>query len=325
MKNTTDAGQMRAASIVGPGAVEVIRVARPEPSAQQVRIRLEGCGVCGSNLALWEGRPWFKYPPNPGEPGHEGWGVVESVGSEAPRELIGKRVAALSYRAFAEFDVAEASQVVPLPAALDGQLFPGEALGCVMNIYRRSEIERDQWVAIVGAGFLGTLLVQMAARAGARVLAISRRRAALDAAERAGATEGIVLDDWNEIERRVRERTGGRGCERVIEAVGEQGPLDLASKLVAERGKLIIAGYHQDRRQVDMQSWNWRGIDVINAHERSPEVYVRGIREAVDAVAQGLIDPKPLYTHTVPLEELGSALTALKTRPGNLIKGCVTL
>lgn len=325
MNSTADAGQMRAASIVGPGAVEVIRVARPEPSAYQVRIRLEGCGVCGSNLALWEGRPWFKYPPHAGEPGHEGWGVVDSVGSDAPRELLGKRVAALSYRAFAEFDVAEASHVVPLPAALDGHLFPGEALGCVMNIFRRSDIDRGQWVAIVGAGFLGTLLVQLAARAGAQVLAISRRRAALDAAERAGATEGIVLDDWNEIERRVRERTDGRGCERVIEAVGEQGPLDLASKLVAERGKLIIAGYHQDRRQVDMQSWNWRGIDVINAHERSPEVYVRGIREAVDAVAQGLIDPRPLYTHTVPLEELGSALTALKTRPGNLIKGCVTL
>jgi threonine dehydrogenase-like Zn-dependent dehydrogenase len=319
------ANQMRAASVVGPGKVEVIQVARPEPSAKQVRVRLEGCGVCGSNLALWEGRPWFKYPPHPGEPGHEGWGVVESVGAEAPQALLGQRVAVLSYRAFAEYDVAEADHCVPLPAALAGQPFPGEALGCVMNIYRRSAVESGQWLAVVGAGFLGTLLVQRATRAGANVIAISRRRSALDAAERAGAHTVLPLEDSGEIVRRVYELTGGRGCERVIEAVGEQEPLDLASKLTAERGRLIIAGYHQDARRVDMQQWNWRGLDVINAHERAPEIYVRGIREAVEAVANGTLDPAPLYTHAVPLSELGDALTALKTRPAGLIKGYVTL
>jgi threonine dehydrogenase-like Zn-dependent dehydrogenase len=322
---STQRAQMRAASIAAPGTVEVLNVARPEPNVRQVRVRLEGCGVCGSNLALWEGRPWFNYPPHPGEPGHEGWGIVESVGSEAPRELLGQRVAVLSYRAFAEFDVAEADHCVPLPAALDGQPFPGEALGCVMNIYRRSEIERGQWVAVVGAGFLGTLLVQLAARAGAHVVAISRRRSALDAAERAGAQEVIELEDHGHIQQRVNQLTGGRGCERVIEAVGEQAPLDVASKLVAERGRLIIAGYHQDRRQVDMQSWNWRGLDVINAHERAPEAYVRGIREAVEAVTNGALDPVPLYTHAVRLEALGEALTLLKTRPAGLIKGYVSL
>jgi threonine dehydrogenase-like Zn-dependent dehydrogenase len=316
---------MRAASIVQPGAADVVHTPLPEPSATQVRVRLEGCGVCGSNLPLWEGRPWFNYPPNPGEPGHEGWGVVEALGSEAPRELLGRRVAMLSYRAYAEFDVAEASHCVPLPAALDGLPFPGEALGCVMNIFRRTDAGAGQWIAVVGAGFLGTLLVQLAARSGAQVIAISRRRSALDAAERAGARETIELTDQGEIHRRVAELTGGRGCERVIEAVGEQAPLDLASALVAERGKLIIAGYHQDRRQVDMQSWNWRGLDVINAHERSPDVYVRGIREAIDAVTRGQIDPTPLYTHAVPLEELGLALTALKTRPTGLMKGYVML
>jgi NADPH:quinone reductase len=324
MKPATRA-EMRAASVVGPGSIDIIQTPLPQPSASQVRVRLEGCGVCGSNLPLWEGRPWFKYPPNPGEPGHEGWGVVDALGSEAPRELLGQRVAMLSYRAYAEFDVAEASHCVPLPAALDGTPFPGEALGCVMNIFRRTDTESGQWLAVVGSGFLGTLLVQLAARAGANVIAISRRRSALDAAERAGAREAIELTDHGEIQRRVRELTGGRGCERVIEAVGEQAPLDLASSLVAERGKLIIAGYHQDRRQIDMQSWNWRGLDVINAHERAPEVYVRGIREAVDAVARGVLDPSPLYTHMVPLEELGFALTSLKTRPAGLMKGCVVL
>ena len=46
----------------------------------EARVRLEGCGVCGSNLPVWEGRPWFQYPLDPGTPGHEGWGVIEEVG-----------------------------------------------------------------------------------------------------------------------------------------------------------------------------------------------------------------------------------------------------
>jgi threonine dehydrogenase-like Zn-dependent dehydrogenase len=316
---------MRAASVVAPGKIEVVRAPRPKPSARQVRVRLEGCGVCGSNLPLWEGRPWFNYPPHAGEPGHEGWGVVDSVGEDAPQDLIGRRVAVLSYRAYAEYDVADASHCVPLPAALGGQPFPGEALGCAMNIFRRSEVEKDQWVAVVGAGFLGTLLVQLAAKAGANVIAISRRRSALDAAERAGAQAVIELADHGDVVQRAAELTGGRGCERVIEAVGEQAPLDLASRLTAERGRLVIAGYHQDSRRIDMQSWNWRGLDVINAHERAPAIYVQGIRDAVAAVVNGVIDPAPLYTHAVSLDELGSALTALKTRPAGLIKGYVTL
>jgi NADPH:quinone reductase len=316
---------MRAAVVAAPGSIELREVPLPEPAAGQVRVRLEGCGVCGSNLALWEGRPWFQYPPAPGAPGHEGWGIVERLGEGASKDLLGQRVALLSYRAYAEYDVADAAHCVPLPAALAGQAFPGEALGCAMNIYRRSAIEPGQWLAVVGAGFLGTLLVQLAAKAGAHVIAISRRRFALDAATRAGAAAVIELGDRAQVIERVRELTAGQGCPRVIEAVGEQAPLDLATQLTAERGRLIIAGYHQDPRQVDMQQWNWRGLDVINAHERAPEAYVRGIRDAVQAVVSGLIDPAPLYTHAVPLAELGSALTALKTRPDGLLKGYVTL
>jgi threonine dehydrogenase-like Zn-dependent dehydrogenase len=315
---------MRAAVVSGPESIEIVRIPRPVPGKHQVRVKLEGCGVCGSNLALWEGRPWFRYPIDPGAPGHEGWGVIDSAGPGVDESLVGRRVAVLSYRAFAEYDVADAAHCVPLPAALDGKPFPGEALGCVMNIYRRSEIQANQWVAVIGSGFLGTLLVELASKAGAHVVAISRRRFALDAAARAGAIATLSIEDHGAIVREVMQRTGGRGCDRVIEAVGEQGPLDLATQLAAERGRLIIAGYHQDARRVDMQQWNWRGLDVINAHERAPEAYVRGIAEAVDAVTSGLLTPAPLYTHAVPLEELGSALTALKTRPDGLMKGYVT-
>jgi threonine dehydrogenase-like Zn-dependent dehydrogenase len=115
-------------------------------------------------------------------------------------------------------------------------------------------------------------------------------------------------------------------CERVIEAVGKQWPLDLAGELVAEGGRLVVAGYHQDGpRQVNMQMWNWKGIDVVNAHERDPAVQMQGLREAVEAVASGRLDPAPLYTHAYPLERLGEALDATRDRPDGFLKALVTL
>src|SRR5690606_33379810 len=104
-------------------------VAMPEPGPGQVRVKLEGSGVCASNLAVWEGAPWFEYPLSPGAPGHEGWGEIDALGSGVTGLEIGMRVAGLSGRAFAGYDIAEADQLVPLPAILQDQPFPGEPLG----------------------------------------------------------------------------------------------------------------------------------------------------------------------------------------------------
>ena len=112
----------------------------------------------------------------------------------------------------------------------------------------------------------------------------------------------------------------------MIEAAGTQQALDLASELTSERGRLVIAGYHQDGpRQVNMQLWNWRGLDVINAHERDPRVYVEGMRGAIDALQAGVIDPGPLYTHTFKLDELPQAFEAIDSSPEGFIKALITL
>src|SRR5690606_3394418 len=109
-----------------------------------------------------------------------------------------------------------------------GKPFPGEPLGCAMNVFRRSDIRAGQTVAIVGIGFLGAVVCRMAALAGARVIAISRRPFALEIARGYGASELIPMDDHWRIIERVKALTGGEGCDRVIEAVGLQWPLDLA-------------------------------------------------------------------------------------------------
>jgi threonine dehydrogenase-like Zn-dependent dehydrogenase len=318
-------GSMRAVILSGAGKIQVKEAELPQPGTGQVRVRLEGCGVCASNLTPWAGPEWMHFPTEPGALGHEGWGVVDAVGDGVEGLSVGDRVAALSYKSYAEYDVADADALVPLPDSLAGQPFPGEPLGCAMNIFRRSDIAAGQTVAIVGIGFLGAILTRLATDAGARVIAVSRRPFSLEVARAFGAAETIPMEDHTAIIGQVKELTDGGFCDRVIEAVGKQWPLDLAGELTRERGKLIVAGYHQDGpRQVNMWLWNWRGLDVINAHERDPKVYVAGIREAVDAVASGRLDPGPLYTHRFPLERLGDAFDATRDRPDRFLKALVT-
>ena len=303
---------MQAAVLAGPGEVRVGAAVVPEPEPHEVLIRVEGCGVCGSNVPVWTGAARTGFPLEPGEPGHEAWGVVAARGRDVDGVEPGQRVVALSYRAFAEYDVADAATVVPLPRELDGQAVPGEALACATNVFARSGVEAGQRVAVVGIGFLGALLVQLSARAGAEVVALSRRPFSREIAARMGARPASSAAD------------AGEAFDVVIEAAGTQSTLDVAAALVGVRGRLVVAGYHQGgRRTVDMQGWNWRGIDVVNAHERDPQAYVRGMSAAVEALVARRLDPSPLYTHRFPLERLGDALDAARDRPEGFVKALV--
>jgi threonine dehydrogenase-like Zn-dependent dehydrogenase len=317
---------MLAAVIAGSQKTEITEAAIPEPSAHEVRVKVEGCGVSLSNIPLWEGRNWFNYPRDAGAPGREAWGRIDAVGSEVRNLSPGDRVTMLSYHAFAEYDLARADEVAPLPRSLMGKPFPGEALASAMNVFRRAQAEPGENVAIVGVGFLGALLTQLAARAGARVIAVSRRTFALDVAREMGAAETIALDDHRRVIEEVVEMTQGRCCDLVIEAAGEQQTLDLAAELTRERGRLVIAGYHQGGpRHVNLRLWNWRGLDVINAHERDPRVYVEGMREAVAAVAHGRLDPAPLYTHVFNLDQIDQAMKLARSRPDGFLKALITI
>jgi len=293
---------MRAVVLARPGAAHAREVPLPEPCDEEVLVRLEGCGVCASSLPLWEGRPWFAYPAEPGAPGHEAWGVeVES----------GRRVALLSYRGYSEYETVPASATVPLPPELEDVPFPGEAVACALNVFARSGIACGDTVGVVGTGFLGLLLVQLAARAGARVLAFSRRETALALARSFGAETPAELED--------------ECCDVAIEAAGVQQTLDLAARLPRVRGRLVLAGFHQDGpRTVDLQTWNWRGLDIVNAHERDDRVRLEGIRAAAAAVAEGRLDPSPLYTHVLPLERTAEAFELARTRPEGFVKALVS-
>ena len=317
---------MIAAVLTQPGKFELKNTTSPELKEGQLKIRVEGCGVCASSIPLWEGREWFQYPVMPGAPGHEGWGIVDEVAADVTSFRPGDRGAFLSGNSYAEFDIANEHAVVRIPDSQAGKPFPGEPLGCAMNIFERSDIQEGDVVAIIGIGFLGALLCQLAKARGAKVIAISRRKYSLGFAERYGADEIVPLTETWDVAAKVGEITSGAFCHRVIEATGKQEALDIATEIVAEGGKLIVAGYHQDGlRQINFQKWNWKGIDVINAHERDPRRYLHGMSKAVEAVVNGKINPESLYTNIFPLEKLADAFSFTVSRPDGFMKALVQI
>jgi threonine dehydrogenase-like Zn-dependent dehydrogenase len=317
---------MRAAVLTGPGRIEIHEIQRPIPQTNELLIQVESCGVCASNVAPFEGRPWFSYPFEAGAPGHEACGRIGALGASKSGWQVGDRVAFLTGHGFAEYALAKTSALVALPSQFDGERIPAEPLGCVMNILRRSEIKPGMTVAVVGIGFLGTLLIQLAKAKGADVLAFGRRPFALELARKAGAKESIRLGDAQAVTAHVQALTEGRFCEVVIEATGKQAALDFASQITGIRGRLVIAGYHQDESsQINLRLWNWRGLDVINAHERDPAISIRGIREAIEAVRSGALDPRPLLTHAFSLDRLDEAMALTRDRPDGFMKAMIVL
>jgi threonine dehydrogenase-like Zn-dependent dehydrogenase len=317
---------MRASIFTGGEDVAIAHVARPAVGPGQVRVRLEGSGVCASSLPVWEGRPWFTYPSTPGEPGHEGWGVVDDIGDGVEPSMLGSRVAFLSTHAFAEWDVADAGSVAEIPAGLAGRDCPGEALACAVNAFDRARVMPGDIVAVVGVGFLGAAIVALAANAGATVVAFSRRPFARQRAMELGAVAaGDVAD--RDGAHRLLAAAGREGLADVVfEAGGVQSTLTLASTLCRTSGRLVIAGYHQDGlRSVDVSLWNWRGLDIVNAHEREPSRYVTGMRRAFGLVQRGVLDLDALCTHRVGLGDIGTAFAWMRDRPDGFLKAVVTM
>ncbi len=120
------ADTMRAAVLAAPGRIEMANVPVPQPGPGEVRVRLEGCGVCASNLEPWAGLEWLTYPGAPGGLGHEGWGTIDAVGPGVDLAP-GTRVAFLGTASFAEYDIAPAAAVVLLPAEFTGAISRGAA------------------------------------------------------------------------------------------------------------------------------------------------------------------------------------------------------
>jgi threonine dehydrogenase-like Zn-dependent dehydrogenase len=115
-----------------------------------------------------------------------------------------------------------------------------------------------------------------------------------------------------------------RGFDVVVEGSGIQPGLTLAGDLVRAHGVLSILGYHQGGpRQVEVGMWNWKAIDVVNAHVRRQETLMESMRIGLELEAAGLIDLGALVTHRYPLEEVDRAYGDLQSKPEGFIKAVI--
>ena len=305
---------MRSLKLLAPRQAQIVESDTPEPGPGEVLVRIAACGVCGSDLNAWRGVSGIEYPLAPGAPGHEVWGEVIASGAGVVSPRPGERVTGLMWNGLAECGLAMADNLVRVPEGFGSLPVLGEPLACAMNVLRRSQLQPGQRLAIVGFGYLAALIAQLLTETA--WVAISRREDSRRLATRLGAQAAY---DFGEVPSEAWD-----SFPVVIEAAGVQQTLDFATWLTAYGGRLVIAGYHADGpRIVNMQSWNWKGIDVINAHERRPAVYLEALRSAFERLRESPRDLAMLHTHTFSLDEVAEAFATAEARPGGFVKALV--
>ncbi len=326
---------MRAVVYVDVGKVRVAEVPAPgirEPDDAVVRVTASA--ICGSDLHFLHG----KAPLDPGEGiGHEAVGVVEAVGPRVERVRAGDRVVVSFVIACGrcwfcargqtqlcedfrnlgagvlggDLGGAQAELVrVPhadvnllrVPDGLDDEraLFLGDVLTTGMYGAALGDVGPGDTVAVVGAGPVGLFAAQASlARGAERVLALDLLDDRLALAERIGAEPLDVRARHAQMA--VAERTDDRGADVVIEAVGHPAALASAVDVVRRGGRVAVVGmYTSETVEVQVGVWWARALDVRFSGVCPVHAWWE---TALELVADGRIDPRPIVSHRLALEE----------------------
>ncbi len=288
----------------------------PRPPAGQVLVRVLHVGLCASELPEWQGGPAEGQAPIPA--GHEPVGTIHAIGDGVDGFRVGQVVTGRLEPALADYVYALPVDIVPVPSGLDPSVALGEPIGCVVDGYRRAMPAPGARTAVVGLGFMGLVMTRLLTLSPTScVWAVDPRSDARDAAVRAGATRVSAPDD---------PALGSDGFDLVVEASGTQPGLDLASALATEQGTLSILGFHQAAsRAVDVQSWNWKALDVVNAHVRDRHRLADSTRAALRLLGAGKLQIADMLSHRYPLEQVDQAYEALQNKPPGFIKAVIAL
>lgn len=337
---------MRAMAVAQYGApLRLLDLPRPAPGPGQVLVRVLGCGVCRSDLKIVDGAmPFSPSLRLPHVPGHEIAGEIAEFGpAEDGRSRgglrAGDRVVVYNYwgcrtcehcqageenlcerlrgwtgftspGGFQEYLVVPDDCVLPLPPTVPPE--HGGPLSCALGtayhaVVTQGAVRAGESVAILGAGGVGLHAVQVVRAAGARALAVDLQRHRLDAARVAGA-EG-AFPAGADAAGAVREATGGRGADVVVDTVGHHGSLLAATELVRKGGRVVLVGYTvaaADYPPLPSERVVLGQLTVTG----SRYVTRRELRRAFDLVARGLV--RPIVAEEVPLERANDALAMVR-------------
>jgi 2-desacetyl-2-hydroxyethyl bacteriochlorophyllide A dehydrogenase len=328
---------MRAVTFQAPGEVRIEEKPNPEiVAADDAVVRVEASGICGSDLHIYHGR----VPVEPGFTiGHEFVGTVLAAGPDVERVVVGDRVLGCFHTACAtcatclrsdyhrcengrtfghganlgDLQGAQAEQLlvpranltlrrVPEGMSDEVALFAGDVMGTGYHAVEHAGMRAGDTVAVLGLGPVGLCAVQAALAGGAtKVFAIDSVAQRLEMAGQFGATPVHLTEE--DPKRAVRAATEGRGVDVVVDAVGDPAPLAMAISLVRDAGTVSGIGAYAGRSEVPMGLAWLKGLtlrlglaNVIAHLDR-----VLGLLEG------GKLDPSPLVTHHMALDEVVDA------------------
>ncbi|HEY7836012.1 MAG TPA: alcohol dehydrogenase catalytic domain-containing protein [Solirubrobacteraceae bacterium] len=328
---------MRAVTFQAPGEVTVED--RPEPElleSTDAVVRVEATGVCGSDLHIYHGRvqiePGFTI-------GHEYVGTVVAAGDGVERVAVGDRVlgcfqtacgkcwfcrrglfqrcqhsrtfghgATLGSLQGTQADMAlipNADLVlrkVPEGMSSDVALFAGDVMGTGFHAVSASGMRPGDVVAVLGLGPVGLCAAQVARASGAaKVIAIDTVPDRLELARSLGAEPVHLVDE--DPKAAVRDATEGRGADVAIDAVGDPRALETAIRLTRACGSVQCIGVYAERAEVHMGLLWLKAITLRGGHAN----VLAHVDPVLAMMSSGVLDPSPLVTHHMPLEEAAEA------------------
>jgi putative PIG3 family NAD(P)H quinone oxidoreductase len=298
----------------GPEALVATEVDDPVPGPGEVVVDVVAAGVNRADLLQREGR----YPPPPGAPpwpGLECAGVVSAVGTGVAGWAPGEEVCALlDGGGYAERVAVRAAQLLPVPAGLslvEAAALPEVACTAWSNLVMTAVLRRGEVVLVHGgAGGVGTFAVQLAAALGARVAVTAGSAAKLRACAGLGA-EILVHHREQDFVAAVREATGGRGADVVLDNMGAV-YLSRNVEVLAPGGRLVVIGLQGGRRaELDLSALMSRRAAVVGTTLRSrppgeKAAIVASVREHVwPLVASGAV--RPVVHEVIPLTDAARA------------------
>lgn len=297
---------MDAVIIERPGTMVLQKTGIPVASGDEVLVRVEACGVCGTDFHIFGG-----HVPNVTFPiiaGHEAVGRVIETGELVEEPLTGLRVvvegkAGTGFTrngAYAEYLTVPRSQVTPVPDNLDavgGTLI--DPLACAIHAVHRANIADGQSVVVVGQGSSGLCVLQaLKALTTARVAVIDRHDDRLQLARQFGA-ELALHGKRDDVDAAIRDWNRGELADCVIEVTGKAGGAQLALSVVRPQGRMVVYGVFDGLVPLDLTAVTLNEIEIAGA-VGSPGTYPL----AVELAGAGRVDLVPIISRIIALPDL---------------------
>lgn len=316
---------MLAGQITRPGQLDFIELPLPQIAEGQLLVKLELASLCGSDIPYFlhdTSHPSVAGQPLPLRPGlslHELLGTVYESRSKRFKE--GDRVLALPFnylQGMSEYFLSADSLAVPLPSGAAEQLVLSQPLGTVVHACRKLSNLPGKTVVVLGQGPIGQLFCALLRHLGAaRVITVDSLADRLRISSRMGATH-VFGDDPAELKAAVRDLTNGLGADVVVEAIGKEETLNLTPDLIRRQGTVILFGLpNRYAFNVAIHEFFYKEARLIGCV--GPDVQ-EDFPIAVELIATGVIDVKPLITHRFPFLKAQDAFTLFSQRRDGAMK-----